>query len=187
MKVGVLALQGCVEPHVSHLEALGLEVERVKTRTQLEDPQLKGLIIPGGESSTMLRLLNIFDLKQSLADFASKKPVWGICAGAILMAHKVSHPAQESFNFIDLDVRRNAYGRQLDSFVAKVGDFNEVAFIRAPLFERIGQNVKVIAEHDGHPVWIIQGKHMASSFHPELSQDKPSHCHQYFKKLIEQT
>jgi pyridoxal 5'-phosphate synthase pdxT subunit len=184
MRVGVLALQGCVAPHIPHLEALGLEVELVKTKKQIEDPDLAALILPGGESSTMLKLLTLFDLKKSLEDFAARKPVWGVCAGSILMAKKVENPAQESFAFIDLDVRRNAYGRQLESFITELAGIKDAAFIRAPLFERVGPSVKVIAEHDGHPVWVVSGKHMATSFHPELSSEKPSPCHRAFLELI---
>ena len=182
MKIGILALQGCVEAHEKHLRVLGAEPLRVRNRKQLENPELSGLILPGGESSTMLKLLEIFDMKQSLRDFASKRPVWGICAGSILMAHKVENPNQESFQFIDLDVRRNAFGRQLDSFTTELAGMREAAFIRAPRFCRVGNNVKVLASYEGEAVWVESGLHMASSFHPELSHETPSPLHTYFVK-----
>jgi pyridoxal 5'-phosphate synthase pdxT subunit len=183
-RVGVLALQGAVDPHKAHLEALGCEFVDVRTRAALEKADFQGLILPGGESSTMLRLLNVFEMKQALVDYSKTHPVWGVCAGSILMAKHVENPEQESFGFIDLDVRRNAYGRQLESFTCELAGMREAAFIRAPQFTRVGPGVKVLAEHGGEPVWVEEGLHMATSFHPELAWETPSPVHQsFFKKL----
>jgi pyridoxal 5'-phosphate synthase pdxT subunit len=183
-KVGILSLQGAVEPHKEHLRALDCEIVEVRKRAHLEDAALAGLIIPGGESSTMLKLLNIFDMKAALVDFARTRPVWGVCAGSILMAKTVENPAQESFGLIDFDVRRNAYGRQLESFTAELAGMREAAFIRAPQFKRVGSQVKVLAQYEGEPVWIEEGRHMATSFHPELAREKPSPLHKAFVEKL---
>ena len=183
-RVGILALQGAVEPHRPHLTALGCEVVEIRTRAQLERADFDGLIMPGGESSTMLNLLNVFEMKDALRSYAASKPVWGICAGSILMAHAVENPVQESFNFIDLDVRRNAYGRQLESFTTELAGMSQAAFIRAPQFKRIGPEVKVLAAYNGEPVWISQGRHMATSFHPELAMERPSPIHRAFVESL---
>jgi 5'-phosphate synthase pdxT subunit len=186
MKIGILALQGCVEPHEKHIRALGAEAVQIRTRQGLEDPQVAGLILPGGESSTMLKLLGILDMKQSLRDFAARKPVWGVCAGSILMAQRVENPSQESFGFLDLDVRRNAFGRQLDSFTVPLAGMKEAAFIRAPRFTRVGEALKVLASYKDEPVWVESAMHMASSFHPELAHEVPSPCHQkFYEKILE--
>jgi 5'-phosphate synthase pdxT subunit len=184
VRVGILALQGAVDPHKQHLKSMGVEPVEVRTLDALRKADFAGLILPGGESSTMLRLLNTFGMKQALADYAKTRPVWGICAGSILMAKNVENPAQESFGFIDLDVRRNAYGRQLDSFTTELAGMREAAFIRAPQFKRVGQGVKVVASHNGDPVWVDQGLHMATSFHPELAWERPSPVHKAFLEKI---
>src|ERR1700753_3734698 len=146
-KVGVLALQGDFEAHAKALERAGAEPVLVRTAEKLKS--VDGLVIPGGESTTMLKLLNFMDLKDSLREFAAEKPVFGTCAGAILLAKEVQNPSQESFGMIDLTVERNAYGRQIDSRVASVSpnsDFTsragqgdvEAVFIRAPIIRRTG-------------------------------------------------
>jgi len=183
-RVGILALQGAVEPHKAHLLALGCEVVEVRTRDQLERADFGGLILPGGESSTMLRLLNIFDMKDALSAYAATHPVWGVCAGSILMATHVENPNQESFALIDFDVRRNAYGRQLDSFTCEIAGMREAPFIRAPQFKRVGADVKVLACLGDEAVWVDQGQHMATSFHPELAWEKPSPVHRAFVEKI---
>ncbi|MEO5667432.1 MAG: pyridoxal 5'-phosphate synthase glutaminase subunit PdxT [Bdellovibrionota bacterium] len=183
-RVGILALQGAVEPHKAHLEALSCEPVEIRTRADLEKADFGGLILPGGESSTMLRLLNIFGMKEALVAYAKTHPVWGVCAGSILMAHHVENPEQESLDLIDLDVRRNAYGRQLDSFTTELAGMREAAFIRAPQFKRVGSDVRVVASHNGEPVWIDSGRHMATSFHPELAWEKPSPVHVAFVAKI---
>ncbi len=144
LRVGILALQGCIEPHAKHLENLGCDIVYVKTKEDLET--VRGLILPGGESTTMIHIAKDFDLWDSLKRRSKEIPYWGICAGSILMAREVENPAQESLNVMDILVRRNAYGRQLDSFQTEVemeeGD-GHAAFIRAPKFVSWGSGVKV--------------------------------------------
>jgi 5'-phosphate synthase pdxT subunit len=183
-RVGVLALQGDFEAHQRALERAGAEAVQVRTADQLEN--LDGLVIPGGESTTMLKLLNYMDLKEPLRRFAQKKPVFGTCAGAILLARDVTNPAQESFGVVDMTVERNAYGRQIDSRVAtiepdaefqrRVGEGGmEAVFIRAPIVRRTGPEVNVLAAYDGDPVLLEQGKHLIATFHPELTDDPRVH------------
>jgi 5'-phosphate synthase pdxT subunit len=183
-KVGILALQGDFEAHFNSLERAGAEPVLVRTADQLG--QVDGLIIPGGESTTMLKLLDFMDLKQPLRDFAGRKPVFGTCAGAILLAKEVQNPIQESLALLDLTVERNAYGRQIDSRVASLhpnADFErragpgdvEAVFIRAPIIRRAGPDVRVLAQYEGDPVLVEQGKHMVATFHPELTQDSRVH------------
>jgi len=138
-----------------------------------------GLVIPGGESTTMLKLLRLEDLVEPLRRFAARRPVFGTCAGAILLAARVTHPEQESLGLLDIDVERNAYGRQLDSHVAVLEDAEggplEAVFIRAPVIRRAGPEVRVLASYRGAPVLVEQGRHMAATFHPELSADGRVH------------
>ncbi len=183
-KVGVLALQGDFEAHAKALERAGAEPVLVRTAEDLKS--IDGLVIPGGESTTMLKLLDFMNLKDPLREFAREKPVFGTCAGAILLAQEVRNPAQESFGVIDLTVDRNAYGRQIDSRVATIhpapefgeragaGDV-EAVFIRAPIIRRAGPAVKVLAEYEGDPVLVEQGRHLVATFHPELTQDSRVH------------
>jgi len=183
-RVGVLALQGDFEAHQRALTRAGADAVQVRTAEQLND--LDGLVIPGGESTTMLKLLNYMDLKEPLRRFAHEKPVFGTCAGAILLATDVQNPAQESFGVVDMTVERNAYGRQIDSRVATIepgeefqqragaGDV-EAVFIRAPIIRRTGPGVKVLAEYHGDPVLVEQGNHLIATFHPELTGDARVH------------
>lgn len=180
-KVGILALQGCVEPHLAHFEALNFEVVRVKKPEQLTE--LSGLVLPGGESTTMLKLIDLFEFQKALSDFAQTRPVWGICAGSILMAKKVSHPDQKSFGWMDIDVERNAYGTQLDSFECELQK-ETVAFIRAPRILRVGSRVEVLESLDGQAVFVKQGQLIATTFHPELSAHTPSFVHRIFTNLF---
>lgn len=179
--IGVLALQGAVEPHRPHIEAAGGEFRAVKTAAQFD--ACDAFILPGGESTTMLKLIDTFSLWDSLAENFAKKPVWGICAGAILMAQKVTNPAQKSFALLPLTVERNGYGRQLDSHHAEVGGY-PVSFIRAPVFTDVGKDAEILAEHQGAPVWIKAGKYTASAFHPELTLDFPSPMHRKFVESL---
>ena len=183
-KVGVLALQGDFEAHAKALERAGAEAVLVRTAEELES--VDGLIIPGGESTTMLKLLDYMGLKEPLREFAKEKPIFGTCAGAILLAKEVENPSQESFGVIDLTVQRNAYGRQLDSRIANLrpgSDFEkragqgdvEAVFIRAPVIRRTGPDVKVLAQYEGDPVLVEQGRHLVATFHPELTQDPRVH------------
>jgi pyridoxal 5'-phosphate synthase pdxT subunit len=175
--IGVLALQGAVEPHKAHIEAAGGEFRAVKTARQFEE--VDALILPGGESTTMLKLIEIFGLWDVLAQQFNAKPVWGICAGSILLAQKVTHPEQKSFGILPITVQRNGYGRQLESHHAKIDGY-KVSFIRAPVFTEIGKDIDVLAEHEGAPVWVQKGTAMASAFHPELTLDFPSPMHARF-------
>jgi 5'-phosphate synthase pdxT subunit len=183
-KVGVLALQGDFEAHQKALEQAGAEAVQVRTAEALED--LDGLVIPGGESTTMLKLLDYMNLMEPLRRFTANKPVFGTCAGAILMAKDVTSPSQESFGAVDMTVERNAYGRQVDSRVAmlqpvaefgrRVGEGDvEAVFIRAPIIRRTGPGVKVLAEYAGDPVLVEQGRHLIATFHPELTADARVH------------
>jgi 5'-phosphate synthase pdxT subunit len=182
--VGVLALQGDFEAHRKALERAGARAVEVRTADQMAD--CDGLIVPGGESTTMLKLLEIENLTEPLRKFARDKPVYGSCAGAILLARDVSHPAQSSLDLIDIAVERNGYGRQADSRITKVpvdggGDF-EAVFIRAPIIRSVGQGVHVLASYAGDPVWVEQGRHMVTTFHPELTDD--SRVHRYFVEKL---
>ena len=183
-RVGVLALQGDFAAHGAALERAGAVPVYVRDRAQFGE--IDGLIIPGGESTTMLKLLHIDGLYESLREFGDRKPVFGTCAGAILMARDVSNPAQESLGLMDIAVERNAYGRQIDSrvveiepsaeFEQQVGEGKlEAVFIRAPIIREVRDGVKVLAEYDGDPVLIEQGRHLAATFHPELTRDDRVH------------
>jgi 5'-phosphate synthase pdxT subunit len=188
MKVGILALQGAVREHREVLDALGVDAVEVRVPEQLD--ALDALILPGGESTTMSRLLDTSGLRAPLGErLRDGLPVFGTCAGMILLATEVvdGRPDQQSFAVIDVSVRRNAYGRQLASFeaplaVAGVTSAGSIAggpfpgvFIRAPRIEHAGAAVEVLAEHDGHPVLARQGGVVVASFHPELSGDLRLH------------
>jgi 5'-phosphate synthase pdxT subunit len=190
-KIGVLALQGDFEAHGKVLERLGASPIFVRTAADLRD--LDGLIIPGGESSTMLKLLNDEQLMEPLREFGNGRPIFGTCAGAILMASEVSRPAQGSLNLMDIGIERNAYGRQIDSRVSGVrpeqefevrtraGDM-EAVFIRAPVIRRLGEQISVLARYQGDPVLVEQGPHLAATFHPELTTD--TRVHELFLKKL---
>src|SRR5580698_5425251 len=177
-KVGVLALQGDFAAHGAALERAGAQPVFVRERGQFAD--LDGLVIPGGESTTMLKLLHYDGLFEELMEFGRKKPVFGTCAGAILLASDVTNPPQESLGLVDISVERNAYGRQLDSRIARVqaegqaSEF-EAVFIRAPIIRRVGSGAKVLASYQGDPVLVEQGRHLVATFHPELTDDSRVH------------
>ena len=174
--VGILALQGDFDAHRKAVERAGGRAIEVRTAKELE--ACDGLIVPGGESTTMLKLLEIENLTEPLRRFAARKPVFGTCAGAILLAHSVTNPVQPSLNLIDIDVERNAYGRQIDSRVAQVrtqSEEMEAVFIRAPKIRHVGRESKVLATYNGDPVWVEQGRHMVTTFHPELTNDPRVH------------
>ncbi|MGA7294990.1 MAG: pyridoxal 5'-phosphate synthase glutaminase subunit PdxT [Terriglobales bacterium] len=182
MKIGVLALQGDFDAHRRRLEELGAEVVLVKKPEQLND--LDGLVIPGGESGTFLKLLGE-DGFQKLKDFVRVKPTFGTCAGCILLATEVENPKQAGLGALDITVRRNAYGRQIDSSIREGRFLNEpieMVFIRAPKIERVGAGVDVIATEGKDPVLVRKGKTLAATFHPELSDD--ARIHKYFLELI---
>ncbi len=181
--IGVLALQGDFEAHERALEASGAQASQVRTRADLHE--IDGLIIPGGESTTMLKLLDVEGLLDPLRSFGQAKPIFGTCAGAILLASEVLHPRQPSLDLVDLTVERNGYGRQIDSRIATIefqGHVAEAVFIRAPVIRRAGAEVQVLARYAGSPVLVEQGRHMAATFHPELSNN--SAIHTYFVKKV---
>lgn len=187
--IGVLALQGDFEAHcraleqaaeLAHIEARATEV---RTTTQLD--ACDALIIPGGESTTMMKLLGEERLLEPIRRFGESKPIYGTCAGAILLACDVSHPAQASLGLMDIDIERNAYGRQIDSHIAKLtynGGEIEAVFIRAPIIRRVGADARVVATHRGDPVWVEQGRHMVTTFHPELAAGRGVH-RRFLEKL----
>ncbi len=189
-RVGILALQGDFERHQKSVESSGAAVFLVRQAEDLVG--LDGLIIPGGESTTILKLLEDENLFDPVCAFGQALPVFGTCAGAILMATDVLNPHQKSLGLMDLTVERNAYGRQVDSHVTHItpdhslldrssGDL-ECVFIRAPIIRRVGEGTKVLAVADGVPVLVEQGKHLAATFHPELTPDLRVHKH-FLSKL----
>jgi len=179
--IGVLALQGAVEPHKNHIEACGAEYRPVKTAAQIES--VDALILPGGESTTMLKLIENFGLWETLFSTFQSKPTWGICAGSILLAEKVVNPEQRAFAMLPIRIERNGYGRQLDSHHAEIDGYT-VSFIRAPVIESLKGDLDVLAEHDGTPVWVKKGHVMATTFHPELTMEYPSPMHKYFIETL---
>jgi len=186
MKIGVLAIQGDYEAHKAVLERLGAEVVLVRKPEQLDS--IEAIVIPGGESSTFLNFLAERGFLEKLRDFVSTKPTFGTCAGAILLAKEVENPPQQSLGALDIRIRRNAYGRQIDSSIREArtklgGKPLEMVFIRAPRITGTGKDVEVLATEDGDPVLVRQGKIMAATFHPELSND--SRVHEEFLRLVE--
>jgi 5'-phosphate synthase pdxT subunit len=184
-KVGVLALQGDFAAHGAAIERAGGEAVFVRQPAQFD--AIDGLVIPGGESTTMLKLMGyepgLFD---ALLEFGGHKPIFGTCAGAILLAEEVSNPAQASFHLMDIGVERNAYGRQIDSRVAEIDadpEFErrtapgklEAVFIRAPIIRRVGAEAKVLLRYKGDPVLVEHGRHLAATFHHELTADPRVH------------
>jgi pyridoxal 5'-phosphate synthase pdxT subunit len=185
MNIGVLALQGDFDAHRRRLEELGADVILVRKAEDFD--HIDGLVIPGGESTTFLKLLPK-NLLERLRDFVHTKPTFGTCAGAILLAKHVTNPDQPGLNALDMTVERNAYGRQIDSTIleanTKLSDEPlEMVFIRAPRIQQVGDGVEVLAERDGYPVLVRKGSVMAATFHPELSEDPRVHAE--FLKLIQ--
>jgi pyridoxal 5'-phosphate synthase pdxT subunit len=175
-KIGILALQGDFEAHHRALERAGAQAFEVRTATGLQS--LDGLVIPGGESSTMLKLIQEEQLFEPLRQFGEHKPIFGTCAGAILLASEVLKPAQASLGLMDMSIERNGYGRQVDSRIASItveGRPSEAVFIRAPVILRVGPDVKVLASYLDHPVLAEQGMHLVATFHPELTADDAIH------------
>jgi 5'-phosphate synthase pdxT subunit len=182
--IGILALQGDFEAHQRALERAGAHGVEVRSAAELD--RVDGLILPGGESTTMLKLLRIEDLLEPLCRFGERRPIFGTCAGAILLASRVTHPDQESLGLMDMDVERNAYGRQLDSHVAILDDAEggplEAVFIRAPIIRRVGPAAHVLAHYHGDPVLVEHGRHLAATFHPELTDD--ARVHGWFVRMV---
>jgi pyridoxal 5'-phosphate synthase pdxT subunit len=182
MKIGVLALQGDFDAHRKRLEELGSKVVLVKKPEQLDD--IDGLVIPGGESSTFLKLLGEAGFAK-LKEFVRLKPTFGTCAGAILLAKEIENPQQTGLGALDIGIRRNAYGRQIESSIREglfAGSPIEMVFIRAPKIQRLGPQVEILATEGKDPVVVRQGKTMAATFHPELSDD--CRVHKTFLELV---
>lgn len=190
-KVGVLALQGDFEAHKKALERAGATAVPVRSVAELDG--LDGLIVPGGESTTILKLLREESMFEPLRAFGTRKPMFGTCAGAILMAKEVFNPVQESLALCDLRIERNAYGRQLQSLVTKLrpevefggkpgGAEFEAVFIRAPIIRSLSADAKILARYNGDPVLVEQGRHLIATFHPELTHDPRVH-ERFLRKL----
>jgi len=186
MKIGILAVQGDFEAHAAMLDRLGVLHTFVKSPGDLSG--IDGLILPGGESSTHLKFLTEEGLLETIRRFSAEGGAFfGTCAGAILLASEVKNPEQASLGLANMTVLRNGYGRQLSSEV-RFGpcrlkdDSLEMVFIRAPIIERTGQGVEVLAESEGCPVLVRQGKILAATFHPELTDDAT--VHQHFLHLV---
>ncbi len=182
--VGVLALQGDFDAHRRRLEELGAKVILVRKADQLDD--IDALVIPGGESTTFLKLLSD-EFLAKLQKFVRLKPTFGTCAGAILLSNEVQNPPQQSLGVLDAAIERNAYGRQIDSSIREVstslpGGPLEAVFIRAPRFGRIGKNVEVLVRDGDTPIMLRQGNVLAATFHPELSTDP--RIHKFFLDLV---
>lgn len=183
--VGVLALQGAFEVHANRLRELGADARLIRKPEELDD--LDGLVLPGGESSTFLWHLERVGFYESLDRFVHTKPVFGTCAGTILLAKEVLNPAQRSFGVLDATVERNAYGRQNDSVILQAetalpGGPMETVYIRAPRIARIGPEVETLATRDGSPTLVRQGQILAATFHPELSEDR--RVHELFLEIV---
>ena len=187
LTVGVLAVQGDFIEHIAILGRLGVAGREVRLPEQLDG--LDGLIIPGGESTTLSRLMSLYSLREPVAQMAREnKAVWGTCAGMIMMAHEITEEDPVPLQLMDIGVQRNAFGRQVDSFEQDlvIADFDSAPFhaifIRAPVIIRVGDDLKVLARlPDGRPVAVCQGSMMATSFHPELTGDL--RFHRYFLDL----
>lgn len=189
MKVGVLALQGDVREHIASLLACG--VEAVAVRRSIEIEKIDALVLPGGESTTIAQLAEVFGVYQLIKDrIAGGMPVYGSCAGMILLAHEIldAKVGQKSFGGLDITVRRNAFGRQVDSFESDIefadgsNDPIRAVFIRAPWVEKVGDSIEILATVNSHPVAVRSQTALATSFHPELTGD--NRIHRYFIEQV---
>lgn len=189
MKIGVLALQGAFLDHMKVLARCGCEAVQIKLPDQLDE--IDGLIIPGGESTTIGKLMMEFNFKEAInAKINEGMPVFGTCAGMILLAKNIYEREQPNLGVLDVTVKRNAFGRQVDSFeapvtIGEIGDSPFLAvFIRAPYFMDVNPNVNILAEYEGKIVMVRQDNLLACAFHPELTQD--NRVHQYFIDMIKE-
>ena len=189
--IGVLAIQGDFLEHRQALARLGVEAPEIRLPHQLED--IDGLIIPGGESTTIAQLIDIYGFREALRERARQgMAVWGTCAGMIVIADRLTDARPEPLRLMDIEVSRNAFGRQVDSFEADI-EFQDIegapfhcVFIRAPVVNRVGASVRTLAAlDDGRPVAVRQGKLLATAFHPELTGD--SRIHELFARMASQT
>ena len=188
-RIGVLAIQGDFLEHQQVLSRVAADAPEIRLPRELND--IDGLIIPGGESTTIVQLIDIFDFRQPLADKVnSGMPVWGTCAGMIVLANRLTDHRPDPLKLMDIEVSRNAFGRQVDSFETDltVQDMEglpfHAVFIRAPVVRRVGEDVRVLAAlEDGRPVAVRQGRLLATAFHPELTDD--TRFHQLFVDMVE--
>ena len=188
-RIGVLAIQGDVVEHQSALNRLGVDAPEVRLPEQLSG--IDGLVIPGGESTTIMQLVDIYGLRQPLTErVRSGMPAWGTCAGLIALADRLTDKRPEPLHLMDIEVTRNAFGRQVDSFEEDL-EIDEIegppfrgVFIRAPVVNSVGRGLKVLAQlGDGRPVAVRQGRMLATAFHPELTDDP--RVHQMFVRMVE--
>ncbi|MDO7908707.1 pyridoxal 5'-phosphate synthase glutaminase subunit PdxT [Paenibacillus sp. JX-17] len=188
MKIGVLALQGAVAEHIRSIELAGAEGVAIKRVEQLEE--IEGLIIPGGESTTIGKLMRKYDFMDAIREFSSHgKPIFGTCAGLIVLAERIDGQEEAHLELMDMTVTRNAFGRQRESFetdltIKGIEEPVRAVFIRAPLIQSVGEQVDVLCEYKGEIVTARQGHLLASSFHPELTDDY--RLHSYFVKMVEE-
>lgn len=191
MRIGVLALQGDFSKHAHVVRSLGVEVQEVRKPQDLEGCQ--GLIIPGGESTVMLRQLDFIQMRETLLAFAQRKPVFGTCAGLILMSRHVQAFPLHPLQLLDVEIERNAFGRQIESFEAFISleltpghsKIFPAFFIRAPRMRKWGKEIQILAQLENEPVLVRQGFHLGASFHPELTADPQ--IHQYFIQMIRES
>lgn len=188
MLIGVLALQGDFHAHLTQLRRLGADCAEVRSKASLA--RADALVIPGGESTTLWRLLEVLEMEAPLREWLqSSRPVFGTCAGAILLAKEILGPDRLGLGALDISVRRNAYGRQIDSFATRAEhtapgfEDLECVFIRAPVIERVGAGVEVLVTVQGRPVCVRDGRAIAATFHPELTHDL--RLHRAFLELVE--
>lgn len=184
-RIGILAIQGDYAAHALALTEAGAVAFEVRTPGELSS--LDGLVLPGGESTTVLKFLEKRHFFDALQEFCMRKPVFGTCAGAILLAREVRNPAQRSLGVLDAVVERNAYGRQIDSSIVTAetslpGGALEMVFIRAPRIVEVGSGVETLAFREGCPTLVRQGMTMAATFHPELSPDR--RVHRLFVRIV---
>lgn len=185
LTIGVLALQGDYEAHARAFKSSGAQTVLVRKAEELAG--LDGLVIPGGESTTMLKFLEKDGFLEALSEFAAAKPVFATCAGCILLAREVLHPTQRSLGVLDATVERNAYGRQIDSTILTLpaeipGGPLEMVFIRSPRITRVGEGVEVLARRDAFPTLVRQGNVLACTFHPEMTSD--TRVQQFFLDMV---
>jgi 5'-phosphate synthase pdxT subunit len=189
LKIGVLALQGAVREHIRSIEAVGAEAVLIKRKEQLDE--VDGLILPGGESTTMRRLIDKYEFLEPLKEFArQEKPMFGTCAGLILLAKNIIGYDAPHLGVMDITVERNSFGRQRESFeadlaIAGVSENYPAVFIRAPHIVEAGENVEVLAKHNGRIVAAREGQYLGCSFHPELTEDHQ--ITEYFVNMVRET
>jgi 5'-phosphate synthase pdxT subunit len=186
--IGVLALQGDFSKHLDKLSHLGITTQEIRYPEQLDT--CDGLIIPGGESTAFLHVMEHSEIQEKIKEFSLSKPIYGTCAGLILMADKIEGKEQDTLHILNITIERNAYGSQQESFTSHVQIHIEnhkgqipALFIRAPRIKSYGHNVKVLGTHNHEPVLVQQGRHLGGTFHPELTQDDT--IHKYFIHLIQ--